>query len=87
MIDSRLHSHPATSPVEVGHLRTLLLGSPRAQLWWGGGSGETVDLESKELGSEFYSMALTGSLSITQFSQMENGDVIPYEIAVESKGT
>lgn len=48
---------------------------------------KTVDLESKELGSEFYSVALTGSLSLTQFSQMENGDVITYRIAVESKGT
>lgn len=83
MIGGRLHSHPATSLVEVGHLRALLLGLPRAQLW----GEKTVDLESKERGSEFYSVSLTGSLSLTEFSQMENRGVITCRIAVESKGT
>lgn len=53
-------------------------GSHRAQM-----GEETMDPESKELGSAFYSVALTESLSL--LSQMENEDVTTHRTSVESK--
>lgn len=44
-----------------------------------------MDLVSKGLGSAFYNVALTGSLSLPQFSQMENADVVTCRITGESK--
>lgn len=44
-----------------------------------------MDPESKELGSAFYSVALTESLSL--LSQMENEDVTTRRTSVESKET